>query len=267
MKGLSTFLALGAAAILVVGQTAEADARGRGGGGARGGGSMGMSRGGGGGGSMSRSSGSRSSAGTSNRASTGTRQSPGTRAGVSDGGRGGGDRQGDRQAAQGDRQGDRQANQGDRQSNRETSQGDRQDGRTDRQETRQTERTDRQNTRQGERTDRQGNRTDAFEDGDWDNGWGGWVDNPIAAGMVIGATAMWTSAVIGSYYYGLPYGCPAWGWGGASYYSCGGSYYQPIYEGDTVVYVTVPDPSNGQQAPGPMEPPGELAGPPAPPAQ
>ena len=54
---------------------------------------------------------------------------------------------------------------------------------------------------------------------------------------------------------------PGWGWGGASYYSCGGSFYQPIYEGDTVVYVTVPDPSNGQQAPGPMEPPGEASGP------
>jgi hypothetical protein len=120
-------------------------------------------------------------------------------------------------------------------------------------------------SRQEGRSDRAESRSDAFQDGDWDNGWGGWVDNPIAAGMVIGATAMWTSAVVGSYYYGLPHGCPAWGWGGASYYSCGGSFYQPIYEGDTVVYVTVEDPSNGQQAPGPMEPPpAEVQGPPAP---
>ena len=61
-----------------------------------------------------------------------------------------------------------------------------------------------------------------------------------------------------------PSSCPHWGWGGASYYSCGGSFYQPIYEGDTVVYVTVEDPSKGQQAPGPVEPPGEDQGPPAP---
>jgi hypothetical protein len=73
--------------------------------------------------------------------------------------------------------------------------------------------------------------------------------------MVIGATAAWTSAVIGSAYYGLPPGCPPWYWGGLTYYSCGGAYYQPQYEGDTVVYVSVADPSNGQQAAGPMEPP------------
>ena len=28
-----------------------------------------------------------------------------------------------------------------------------------------------------------------------------------------------------------------------TYYNCGGAYYQPQYEGDTVVYVTVPDPA------------------------
>ena len=111
----------------------------------------------------------------------------------------------------------------------------------------------RQENRQEGRTDRQENR----HDGDWDNGWGGWVDNPIAAGMVIGATAMWTAAVVGSYWYALPYGCPPWYWGGFSYYSCGGSYYRPIYEGDTVVYVTVDDPSQGQQQPGPLEPTAE----------
>ena len=57
-----------------------------------------------------------------------------------------------------------------------------------------------------------------------------------------------------SYWYALPYGCPPWYWGGLSYYSCGGSYYRPIYEGSTVVYVTVDDPSQGQQQPGPLEP-------------
>ena len=73
--------------------------------------------------------------------------------------------------------------------------------------------------------------------------------------MFIGATAMWTAAAMHSYWYALPPGCPPWYWGGATYYSCGGSYYQPQYEGDTVVYVTVEDLSNEQQAPGPLEPP------------
>lgn len=59
----------------------------------------------------------------------------------------------------------------------------------------------------------------------------------------------WTAAAIGASYYSLPPGCPPYAWGGYNYYYCGGSYYQPQYEGDTVVYVTVPDPSNGQQAP------------------
>jgi hypothetical protein len=73
--------------------------------------------------------------------------------------------------------------------------------------------------------------------------------------MFIGATAAWTAAALHAYWYALPPGCPPWYWGGVTYYSCGGSYYQPQYEGDTVVYVTVEDPSSGQQAPGPLEPP------------
>ncbi|HEY2050505.1 MAG TPA: hypothetical protein VGH03_14265 [Caulobacteraceae bacterium] len=47
-------------------------------------------------------------------------------------------------------------------------------------------------------------------------------------------------------YYALPAGCPAYPYGGYSYYHCGGAFYEPRYEGDTVVYVTVPDPTNGQ---------------------
>jgi hypothetical protein len=80
--------------------------------------------------------------------------------------------------------------------------------------------------------------------GDWD-GWGGWNDYPwgVGAGFVAGAV---TAAAIGSTYYSLPYGCSPYPYGGYSYYSCGGSWYQPQYEGDTVVYVTVPDPSGGQ---------------------
>jgi hypothetical protein len=56
--------------------------------------------------------------------------------------------------------------------------------------------------------------------------------------MVMGATAAVTAAAIGSTYYSLPAGCGYYN----SYYNCGGVYYEPRYEGDTVVYVTVPGP-------------------------
>ena len=80
---------------------------------------------------------------------------------------------------------------------------------------------------------------------DVDGGWGGWSDYPVGAGLVAGAVAGVTAAAIGSYYYSLPVGCPPYPYGGYTYYSCGGAYYQPQYEGDTVVYVTVPDPTQG----------------------
>ena len=76
-------------------------------------------------------------------------------------------------------------------------------------------------------------------------GWNGHVDHPIAAGLAVGAVAGLTAAAIGSAYYALPYGCSPYPYSGYSYYSCGGAYYEPRYEGDTVVYVTVPDPAAG----------------------
>jgi hypothetical protein len=79
------------------------------------------------------------------------------------------------------------------------------------------------------------------------DGGGGWVDHPIAAGIAIGAIA--GAVAIGSTYYYLPVDCPPYYWNDIYYYSCDGVYYQPQYEGDTVVYVTVPDPSGGQQPP------------------
>ncbi|HEU4497799.1 MAG TPA: hypothetical protein VFR60_00540 [Sphingomicrobium sp.] len=79
------------------------------------------------------------------------------------------------------------------------------------------------------------------------DGGGGWVDHPIAAGIAIGAIA--GAVAIGSTYYYLPVDCPPYYWNDIFYYSCDGIYYQPQYEGDTVVYVTVPDPSGGQQLP------------------
>jgi hypothetical protein len=76
----------------------------------------------------------------------------------------------------------------------------------------------------------------------------GWFDHPIAAGIAIGAVAG-AAAAIGSYYYALPPDCPPYYWSELTYYSCGGAWYQPQYEGDTIVYVTVPDPSGGQKPP------------------
>ena len=52
-----------------------------------------------------------------------------------------------------------------------------------------------------------------------------------------------TAMAYGSAYYALPGGCSPYPYRSYNYYNCGGAYYQPQYEGDTVVYVTVPDPA------------------------
>ena len=94
-------------------------------------------------------------------------------------------------------------------------------------------------------------------DNGWGNGgWNGWGDYPLAAGIAIGATAAWaTAAAYGSAYYALPPACSPYPYRSYSYYSCGGAYYQPQYEGDTVVYVSVPDPAtvSVQQQPAPQK--------------
>ena len=79
-------------------------------------------------------------------------------------------------------------------------------------------------------------------DNHWGGGWGGWYDHPIAAGVAIGTVAGLTAAAYGTAYYGLPSGCSPYPYYSYTYYSCGSAWYQPQYEGDTVVYVTVPDP-------------------------
>jgi hypothetical protein len=79
-------------------------------------------------------------------------------------------------------------------------------------------------------------------DNDW-HGWGGYYDHPVgayAAGAVAGAAV--TAAVMGSRYYALPAGCGPYPYGGFTYYSCGGAWYKPTYQGDTVVYVVVAKP-------------------------
>jgi len=80
------------------------------------------------------------------------------------------------------------------------------------------------------------------------DGWDGWIDHPIAAGVMIGAIAG-ARATIGSYWYALPPDCPPYLWNDFYYYTCNGDYFQPIYEGETVVYVSVPDPAASQPPP------------------
>jgi hypothetical protein len=71
---------------------------------------------------------------------------------------------------------------------------------------------------------------------------GGWNDYPVGAGLAVGAVAGMTAAAIGSRYYALPPACSPYPYSGFTYYSCGGAYYKPTYQGDTVVYVVVDKP-------------------------
>jgi hypothetical protein len=75
-----------------------------------------------------------------------------------------------------------------------------------------------------------------------DDGWGGDWDYPVGAGLVIGTTAALTAAAIGSVYYSLPPGCSPYYYGAASYYGCGGAWYQPQYVGTSVQYTVVEAP-------------------------
>ncbi|MBW1788431.1 MAG: hypothetical protein JRK53_17715 [Deltaproteobacteria bacterium] len=75
------------------------------------------------------------------------------------------------------------------------------------------------------------------------------IGRPATPGSVAGVrrrtrrrTVVVTAAVIGSRHYALPSGCPKVIHGGVTYYSCGGCYYKPYYEGTQVVYVVVEEP-------------------------
>ena len=64
--------------------------------------------------------------------------------------------------------------------------------------------------------------------------------HPIAAGVAIGAVAVTTAAVMGSYYRALPpTGCTTVIQNGVSYSHCGSVYYQQTWSGNDVVYVVV----------------------------
>lgn len=62
---------------------------------------------------------------------------------------------------------------------------------------------------------------------------------PVAAGAVIGAMAVTTAAVVGSYYRTLPPSCTIVMKGAVSYHYCGSVYYQQTWSGNDVVYVVV----------------------------
>ena len=81
-------------------------------------------------------------------------------------------------------------------------------------------------------------------DGGYGNGgyWGGGVRYPVAAGIAIGAMAVTTAAVMGSYYYALPSSCSPYFYNSYNYYHCGSVYYQQTYSGNDVVYVVVQNP-------------------------
>lgn len=79
---------------------------------------------------------------------------------------------------------------------------------------------------------------------DVDNGWNnnGWHHHPVATGVVIGATAAVTSAVVGSMIYSLPPSCTTVVYAGGSYSQCGSVWYRPQYSGTSVTYVVVNPP-------------------------
>jgi hypothetical protein len=93
--------------------------------------------------------------------------------------------------------------------------------------------------------------------GDWDHGHGccyGW--GAAAAGFVAGA---WAGAVIGSTVYALPPSCPLTVVGGVTYNYCGGTWYQPQFQGTETTYIVVESPpgapqDTAQPAPAPSPP-------------
>ena len=76
---------------------------------------------------------------------------------------------------------------------------------------------------------------------------GGWYGRPAttgaayATGVAVGATT--TAVAVGSYYSTLPAGCSPYVYGAYRYYSCSGAWYQQTYQGSSIVYVVVSDPT------------------------
>ena len=84
------------------------------------------------------------------------------------------------------------------------------------------------------------------------DGWGNWHDVDIEGGpgdweidvdhyhpIATAAAIATTAAIVGSYYYAVPVGCPLVYTYPQPYYYCGNTYYERRMQGDTVVYVVV----------------------------
>jgi hypothetical protein len=76
-------------------------------------------------------------------------------------------------------------------------------------------------------------------DNDWDNDYNDYDRHPVARGAAIAAT---TAIVVGATYRTLPPACAPSPYGGVTYYSCGGAWYQPRYVGSSVEYIVVNQP-------------------------
>ncbi len=89
-----------------------------------------------------------------------------------------------------------------------------------------------------------GNDVNINVDRDYNNGWHDWDDHyhPVARGVAVGTAAAVTAAAIGSMIYTLPPSCSPYPYRSYTYYSCGGVWYQPQYQGTTVTYVVVAKP-------------------------
>ena len=61
----------------------------------------------------------------------------------------------------------------------------------------------------------------------------------FVAGAIVGAAVV----ALGTRHTYLPSGCTSYDYSGRPYYHCGAVYYQPVYDGPTVVYVVVDNPS------------------------
>jgi hypothetical protein len=80
-----------------------------------------------------------------------------------------------------------------------------------------------------------------------DYGWGdggAWGAAAVGAvtGAAVGAAVASSAPAYGTVVYAVPSGCAPVAVGGVTYQNCGGVYYQPSYQGSTLVYQVVPAP-------------------------
>ncbi|MFT3924842.1 MAG: hypothetical protein QM778_20070 [Myxococcales bacterium] len=78
------------------------------------------------------------------------------------------------------------------------------------------------------------NDVNVYHHGYYYDGWG----HPVAAAAAVTATAIAVGTIVAS----LPPQCSTMVMGNVTYQNCGGTYYQPVYQGTTVQYVVVNPP-------------------------